>query len=500
VLLDNDAYGSYWNYWSPENPNFFTDFIHGPIATIPQLRKHPQFREFAALAEVKLRTDMYHSITLPGGAGQECPGYVAYAMRHWSSLAPLCRQYLGFAPARWPRYRAGASFLLRLSQPLGGGRRRCHPGGDTHPPGPDVFQLAEEFNVKEDVRRFRTEELPGFGVVFRNRPGTERETYLAFKSGPNRGHFHGDQLSFHYCANSRPLAIDHMCSYSPRAGQEHMHNRVAFHTDELPNANMDGFERVIALKTGEDVDVAIGQVESERLRVTTEYPPEGWDVYLPEQRFDRPLVYRRTVVCLKNDGEDYFVMRDQYAGPRVKVSYCLHVLADRCQPQGQRTDFGTGTFFCAEPGDAQFGRHDWSFEKKDRSGKQIIREDTKGIRLTTEGEEADFITVLYPGDKPPQMQSIEQGVRVGGDEIVFDGDIDDIDGTQYVTVRRQGRVVMSLSGKDIDLQRSQGEVGLFVPDAGYPFGEIPEWLVRQRSAVPDWAPSWVKEHRRYDLP
>ena len=34
---------------------------------------------------------------------------------------------------------------------------------------------------------------------------------------------------------------------------------------------------------------------------------------------------------------------------------------------------------------------------------------------------------------------------------------------------------MSLTGKDIDMDRSQGEVGLFVPDAGYPFGVIPDW-------------------------
>ena len=75
--------------------------------------------------------------------------------------------------------------------------------------GPDVYTLADEFGVKENVRDFRTEELPGFGMVFRNNPGTDKETYLAFKSGPNRGHYHGDQLSFHYCADSRQLAIDH---------------------------------------------------------------------------------------------------------------------------------------------------------------------------------------------------------------------------------------------------------------------------------------------------
>jgi hypothetical protein len=267
---------------------------------VTRLKTHHRFPELAKAAEQKFREDMYHAITLPGGAGQECPGYVAYTMHTWSPLAEICKEHLGFDPTRWPRYRAGASFLVRLSQPVGPGRRRCRPGGDTHPPGPDVFALADEFGVREDVRKLQTEKLPGFGVVFRNRPGTERETYLAFKSGPNRGHCHGDQLSFRYCANARQMAINHMCSYSPRAGQEHMHNRVAFHTDKLPYGNMDGYERVIALKASADVDVAVGRVESERLCVTTEYPPEGWDVFLPEQRFDVPLKYRRTIVCLKN--------------------------------------------------------------------------------------------------------------------------------------------------------------------------------------------------------
>ncbi|MFW6162350.1 MAG: hypothetical protein ACODAJ_06235, partial [Planctomycetota bacterium] len=331
-FLDPDTYGSYWNCWSPENPNFFTDFVRPGIAMVTQLKKHPRFRELAKAAERKFHEDVYHTITLPGGAGQECPGYVAYAMNHtWSKLAPICREHLGFDPSKWPRFRAGASFLLHLSQPIGGGKRRCHPGGDTHPPGPDVMAFAEKVGVREDIKSFQTEELPGFGVVFRNRPGTARETYLAFKSGPNRGHYHGDQLSFHYCADARPLAIDHMCSYGPRAGQEHMHNRVAFHTDRLPWANMDGYERVIVFKTSPQADVAIGQVESERLRVTTQYPPEDWDTYLPQQRFDTPLRYRRTLVMVKGGDGDYVVIRDQHDGPDVKATWCLHVLSDACE-------------------------------------------------------------------------------------------------------------------------------------------------------------------------
>ena len=501
VMLDGDCYGSYWNFWSPENPNFFTDFMRGPIAMTSRLRGHPQFKVLARAAEQTFREDLYHSITLPGGAGQECPGYIAHAMTSWSALAPLCKQYLGFDPTTWPRYRAGVSFLVHLSQPIAPGQRRCHPGGDTHPTGPDVFALAEKFGVKEDVRTFTTEELPGFGVVFRNKPGTEAETYLAFKSGPNRGHFHGDQLSFHYCANARQVAIDHMCSYGPRAGQEHMHNRVAFHTDKLPYANMDGYERVIAFKTSPAVDVAIGQVESERLRVTTDYPPEGWDVYLPQQTLDQTLRYRRTIVSGKGRaGGDYFVIRDQHDGPDVKATYCLHVLSDKCERKGGRLEFENLTAVCVKPARFEFGRHDWKFEKTDkRSGRAIIKEHTKGIRLTVSGAKSEFVTVLYPGGKTPTIAAVDGGVRVGDDLVVFAGGIDDTDATAYVTVTRKGKPLMKVTGKDIDRDRSQGDVGLFVPDAGYPFGVIPDWLIRQRIAVPSWAPDSARRTRAAEL-
>ncbi len=501
VLFDPDCYGSYWNYWSPENPNFFTDFMRGPIAMTARLKGHPQFKRFAERAEQVFREDLYHSITLPGGAGQECPGYVAHAMKSWAALAPLCREHLGFDPTTWPRYSAGASFLLHLSQPIAPGRRRCHPGGDTHPLGPDVMEIAEKFGADENVRDFRTEELPGFGVVFRNRPGTDRETYLAFKSGPNRGHYHGDQLSFHYCADARQVAIDHMCSYAPRAGAEHMHNRVAFHTDKLPWANMDGYERVIAFKTADDADAAVGQVESHRLRVTTEYPPEGWDVYLPRQPLETPLRYRRTVVAMKNGPRDYFVIRDQYVGPPgIKATWCLHVLGDACRRKAGRIEFGNLTVVCAAPRTFEFGRHDWDFKKVNKkTGETIIHEKTAGVRLTVSGEAGEFITVLYPGGETPPIEPVDGGVRVGGDEVIFAGGIDDRDATAYVTARRDGKILLSLTGKDVDTDRSQGQIGLFVPDAGYPFGTIPDWLIRQRNAVPAWAPDRARALRAGEM-
>ena len=478
VMMHGDAYGSYWNFWSPENPNFFTDFMRVPIALTANLKGHPRFNELRRMAEAKLKEDMYHSITLPGGAGQECPGYVGYALRNWGDLAEVCRQHLGFDPTTWDRFRAAQYFQKRLSQP-DGAVRRALPMGDTHPAkegGPAVVDVPAD-----EVRKFVTEELPGFGVVFSNNPGTEKETYLAFKSGPNRGHYHGDPLSFHYGAGAKPLAVDHHCSYHPRAGQEHMHNRVAFHTPEFPYANMDGYERLIAFKASPNADIAMGQVESERLRQVEKLPPEIWHQEYPQHAFARPLVYRRTLVCVKGGPQDYFVIRDQFrASEPLAATYCLHVLSDTVRQEGQRVDFGRLTLYCIEPAKFEFETFPWSH---DNGGP----ESTQGARLTLRGDKGQFITVLYPG-QAPAITAIPGGVKVAGDEIAFAGDeLTAGDAARYVTVRRDGREVLSLVGKDIDLDRSQGDVGLFVPDAGYPFGEIPDWLVKQRAKRPDWA-------------
>ncbi len=479
VWMHPDAWGSYWNFWSPENPNFFTDFIRVPLALATRLRDHPRFDDIRAMAERKLREDLYHSVTLPGGAGQECPGYVSYALKHWSALAPLCRAHLGFDPTTWERFQAAKYFEKRLSQP-DGSVRRALPMGDTHP-GKDGKGPKEIDVPAGEVTRFATEELPGFGVVFTNRPGTSRETYLAFKSGPNRGHYHGDQLAFHYCANARALAVDHHCSYRPRAGQEHMHNRVAFHTDRFPYANMDGYERVIAFKTTPAVDVAVGQVESDRLRRVERLPPEIWHQEYPQHAFARPLTYRRTVVFMKSADVDYFVFRDQFwASEPLAATFCLHVRSEKIRHAGRVIDFGNCSLLCAEPEEFTFESFPW---RHSNGG----GESTQGARLTVRGSEGEIITVLYPG-KLPAVAIVPGGVTVGEDTIRFAGNQpgEGAPGASVV-VERGRRTLLKLTAGDIDLQRSQGAIGLFVPDAGYPFGEIPDWLIRQRAEPPAWA-------------
>jgi hypothetical protein len=473
VMFHPDAYGTYADYWSPENPNFFTDFMRVPVALTARLREHPRFDDLRRQAEAVFREDLDHSVTLPGGAGQECPGYVGHALKQWTDIADLCRTHLGFDPREWPRYRAAQGFLRRTSQP-DGPVRRALPMGDSHPAKEGGMAVVDV--PADEVRRWRTEELPGFGAVFAARPGTPDETFLAFKSGPNRGHYHGDQLAFHYAAQARPLAVDHHCSYKPRAGQEHMHNRVSFGTSAMPWANMDGYERLIAFRTSDSADVAVGQVESDRLRSVEKLPPEIWHQEYPQHRFAAPLVYRRTVVLVKGGPRDYVVLRDQFRAPEpVAATFCLHVLADAVGRQGPRVDFGGAlTLFAAEPAAFDFEPFPWSH---DNGG----REATQGARLTVRAQAGQFITVLWPGKDAPPMAAVPGGVTVGDDAVRFAGGLDAAGPDEpIVTVTRGGRTLLALMGKDIDMDRSQGDVGLFVPDAGYPFGAIPDWLLRQR--------------------
>jgi hypothetical protein len=641
LYLDPDTFGDYWRYFSSENPNFATHWWSPVFTEAAKCKGHPRFNDLAKMVEMKLREDFYHSFTVPGGAGQECPGYMTLGTQHERTL--FCKEHFGFDASQWPQYKAAGGFPIHASHPMPDGSRKSHPGGDTHPPGPDVVAVARQYGVTNDPATFVTEELPGFGAIFRNRPATPRETYFAFKSGPNRGHFHGDQLSFHYCAEGRPLAVDHHCSYAPRAGQEHMHNRVAFHTDKLPWANMDGYERLIAFKTSAAVDAAIGQVESERLRITTKFPPENWDTYLPEEVFDVPMKYRRTVVMVKDTSvtsdsppagahspwPDFFVIRDQHTGPDVYATYCLHVLGERCERRGQAFDFDGMRLFVARPADFTESRFDWEHEY---GGKET----TKGLRLTVKKtRESEFVTVLVPrpikrsdvatlvlkgllresvdvdttvrvavengkpayreahvalspaehrhlyafrgtvqagetdhtwrltldgsrgrfnydrvkfegtvrwtpGDgaqsgsytgrvwdaaamkskekgeaapgrecggalavtlerdvvppvplfdptwQPPAVEALPDGVKVGDTVVRFAGGIGDEDATAYVTVTRGGQTLATVTGADVDMDRFQGQIGLFVPDAGYPFGVLPDWLIRQRYKHPDW--------------
>jgi hypothetical protein len=467
AFFDPDWYGDMEDHWSPINPNFYTDFIKGGIALTVQLRDHPEFPYLRQLAEDAFRKDVNFSVTLPGGAGQECPGYQEHAMSAWLKLAQVCSKYLNFDPREWPRFKEGARFLAKISVPSGGSRT-FHPAGDTHPGRPEPLSWAKRFGISENPRSWVSEEFPGFGAVLRNASGTSNESYLSFKAGPNRGHYHGDQLSIHWLAGARPLAVDHHASYKPRPGQEHMHNRVSFTTDAMAYANMDGHERLIAFRTSPIADVAVGEVSSSRLREVKKLPPEEWDVSEPQVKFELPLTYRRTVILLKG-GVDLVVMRDQFSGPEVSATWNLHVLGDQAERKGDWINFGqVQAFLLGKAGD-EYETFPWEHSNGGR-------EKTTAARLTRKGASGEFISVLIPGGKQMPMRFEDNTLELGeGAKLVFAPD----GGIQFL--RTGAAPEWILRADDIQLDRSQGDVGLFVPDVGYPFGPLPQWLIKQRA-------------------
>ncbi len=517
VRLDPDWFAYYHNGWSPINPNFATDFVRIPIIQAMSLDNHPQYDKIKAMAENAFRTDLYYAVTLPGGAGQESPGYQWHAMQTWRELAPLAADHLGFDPQQWPRYQAAAQFLWHTSVPEWGNVRRIHPLGDTHPPGEFGNKFRNElseFTKLTNPRQFQTEELPGFGVIFRNDPGTPQETFLSFKAGPNRGHNHGDQLSIHYVDKFKRLAIDHMSSYKPRANMEHMHNRVAFSSNKFDYANMDGYERTLAFKTTLQAAVAVGQVSSNRLREVKKLPPEEWNAMGPYQPLEQPLIYRRTIVQLKKPGgpksQDVFVIRDQWWGPDLKGTYCLHVdanspkpgrdkgaVSDKVDRQGGLIAFEDLLLYIASPLEFEVERLDWGHDRGPFGPEKTI-----GIRLPQIPEPdkdmegrfyGQFITVLTLGDgDKPEFKALSNGVSLdyprGKATVEFDGAVPEIteEGkTEIASIRLNGRKQVLLKADELDEDRSQGEVGLFVPEAGYDFGPIPDWLRMQREKLPD---------------
>ena len=148
---------------------------------------------------------------------------------------------------------------------------------------------------------------------------------------------------------------------------------------------------------------------------------------------------------------------------------------------GAKITFKAVTLFRAAPAKASVRFFPWYHV----NGKPQA---TQGVRLETAGKQAEYVTVLYPGTRTPPMSAVRGGVGVGDDEVVFAGGIDETPDITYVLVRRKGRQLLALRGKEIDLDRFQGKIGLFVPDAGYPFGEMPNWLLRQRAGRPEWYP------------
>jgi hypothetical protein len=477
MFTDLNYWPGYSNGWGVGNPNFHTDMYAVALYAAALVPDHPHARQWMQAALRNLKDDLGRVVFMPGGAGYECPGYHAYALGHMLEMMRTIQNSGLGDPFRWPEVKATVEFLRNLHTPPDPrlGRRGLAPVGDTHPwqDGAGVlFGLAaaglketdpafaarcmalyrhyygqdgsgdlvqDVLLVDQSVPEARLEDMdwssreyPGFGAVLRGRFGSDGEAFATFKCGSARGHYQGDELSFHFFGAGQPVALDWSCGYSPRPDQEHMHNRVNFGDDE----NMDAVGRVLAFRASPAADLVVGEAETDRLRRMPRYPHEVvWQATYPRRTLARPARCRRFLALVKHpEGsalQDYLVVRDELDAAE-PATFNLWVLARSVRQDGRTFHFdgqlaAGAVLYFASPAPDRVKTDRWAWPKRDESslvpadfqpGKDQWRkgELQQGLRVTAAPGEP-FLAVLYPcrqGAPVPQFEPLAggRGIRV----------------------------------------------------------------------------------------
>ncbi len=517
LFSDPNYWPGYANGWDVGNPNFHTDMYTLTILAAAMMPDHPHAGRWMEFGIRNLRDDLGRVVFMPGGAGLECPGYNAYGLGNMLTVMRSIQNSGLDDPFRWPEVRASLEYLRLLHTPPDPrlGRRSLASVGDTHPWQDGVgvvFGMAAAGMLRADpafatrcmamyrhyygndgsgdlardallvdpaIPEGRLEEMdwashefPGFGAVLRSRFGRPDETFASLKCGPARGHYQGDELSFHFFGAGMPIALDWHCGYTPRPDQEHMHNRVNLGDDE----NMDAVGEFLAFRSTDAGDLAVGQVRSSRLRKMPHYAHEiTWQASYPRRELVSEARLRRYLLLVKHAAgdsmADYLVIRDELVSPE-PATFNLFVLARSVAQDGRRFLFdgqlaADAVAYVATPAPERFRLDRWAWPKQDDSsmippdfqiGKDRWRvgELQQWLRVSAAPGEP-FLVVLYPyrkGEPPPAFEPLAdgKGVRVtaaGKSEEVYLATDPAPDAGGQAVVRREGRRNVVLKAKEV---------------------------------------------------
>jgi len=385
VLTDPD-------YWPPEDRgygrgpiNFNADVYTAVCAIAAVLPDHPCAPRWLDYCEDELRKDLRREV-VAGGAWVEAPNYQAFTQLMLLTASMILRNAGRTNPLSDARFRASFDYLddlLTPPDPRFDGSRLLPTVGDTgtlhsqdlriifawaanigreyrafsrrmmrawkacgspafgwhaHVDWLSVFALTDPFLPAARRQSRPSRALPGYGAVLRSGYGTSQETYLLFKAGRVRGHYHWDEGSFHLYARGVPMAVDWGSMYFPRADQPWWHNRVSL--DHRAEAAMPGPEggqnaELIGFAAIGSADLAASQMVIRALgrqpEIRENRPHTAAD-YEPAQEIARS-VWRRRVMLLKQP--DYVVVRDDLEST-YRSDWSLHVLAEGVAQDGNR--------------------------------------------------------------------------------------------------------------------------------------------------------------------
>lgn len=377
-----------WHHgWGPGNPNFHTDKYMVAVYAGAAMLDHPHARDWLDFGRDNFLADVSKVFLPPDGVGYECPGYSGYSAGLQLGLASVFlhtgygnlvadRQNPRVAPfvelwkgnGRWhrnlltpPDIRLG----LRHEAPIGDTHRWTSGLGegfgklakffkDADPafaaemmaayhllrdqqPGKFGEGLVDELiQTDPTIQPAPLESLDwrggayrGFGAIMRTRFGKPDETFLTFKAGAARGHYHNDDLSYHYYGAGLPLSLDYNCSYHPRGDHAALHNSMTFgrsqpflhagasrEAEAVPAMEqLTDSARVGAFVSTEDADLCVAERSGSTLVLSPIDPRDARFQYAYPARRVRPFTHRRFIALIKHDPSsplaDYLVVRDE---------------------------------------------------------------------------------------------------------------------------------------------------------------------------------------------
>ena len=391
IFTDLDQWPGWHNGWSPGNPNFHTDKYMVAIFAGAALRDHPHSDEWLAFGAKNLQDDMNRVLFPPDGVGFECPGYAAYSLKNQLQVArillntgtanpvldnPMVRQTaiwhrmlitppsvrLGFrheAPIgdthRWTSG-MGSEFarLARFyaqsdpafaSELVGTWRLLVESGAGDKKARGLMFELIDtDATIKPtpaEEMDWSSRPFEGFGAVMRSHFGTARETFLSFKAGRARGHYHNDELSYHFYSGNTPISLDYNCSYHPRGDHAALHNSMTFGRLDSVTHNqrqqpveaqeqIGSSGHVLAFAATDAADAVIAQRRDATLSLSPIEPHDAeFGRNYPARKVD-PITHRRTLALVRHHADsplaDYLVGHDATIGTEPQ-QLNLHVLA-----------------------------------------------------------------------------------------------------------------------------------------------------------------------------
>lgn len=395
ISTDLDAWPGYHHGWRPGNPNFHTDKYMATIYAGGALLDHPHSSEWLAFGLENFNEDLVKVLVSPDGVGAECPGYSGYAMKLQMQVARiLMNTGAGNLLATNPLVKKNGVWHRKLITPYDSRIERRHeaPIGDTHrwdsglyPTGfaklasffkksdPDfasemmaTWKLLREskkasgkkpdkIDLKEMVVSIDGSIPPadparldwssaafgGFGAVMRDGFGQSDESFVSYKAGSARGHYHNDENSFHFYSGGTPIALDYNCSYTPRGDHAALHNTVTFGKAAVLKHNGQG--RNIACREELTSTAQVRHFQSTPVADLVVSERTGGELVMRpvdpgDHEFGRgyptrktsPLSHRRSLVFVKHKAgsgmSDYLVVRDECGGSE-PWQINLHLLA-----------------------------------------------------------------------------------------------------------------------------------------------------------------------------